>query len=87
MNKTFVIYSKQGCPFCTKIEKVMKLSEQQHVIYMLGDDFTKEEFYNEFGFGSTFPQVIMGEEKLGGCTDTVAYLKENGMIWWKNSIR
>lgn len=80
LKKTFVIYSKDGCPFCTKIEKVMRLAEQDHTIYKLGEHFTKEEFYAEFGFGSTFPQVVYNEENLGGCTDTVAYLKENGFI-------
>jgi len=54
-------------------------------ILQLGVDFTKEEFYKKFGNGSTFPQVILNEDsaesiKLGGCMDTVKYLKENNII-------
>jgi glutaredoxin len=48
--------------------------------YVLGTNFTKEEFYKEFGEGSTFPQVIFNDKHLGGCSDTVKYLKENNLI-------
>ena len=77
----FVIYSKDGCPFCTKIQQVMQLVELKHVIYKLNRDFTREEFYEEFGSGSTFPQVILDNgDKLGGCTETVKYLQEQNLI-------
>lgn len=77
----FTVYSKDGCPFCSKIEQVLKLSNLEHKVYKLGEDFTREEFYAEFGNGSTFPQVIMnGTEHLGGCTDSVKYLQENNII-------
>ena len=77
----FIIYSKDGCPFCTKIQQVMQLVELKHVIYKLNRDFTREEFYEEFGSGSTFPQVVLNnQEKLGGCTETVKYLQEQNLI-------
>jgi len=76
----FTVYSKDGCPYCSKVEQVLQLSELQYVVYKLHQDFTKEEFYSEFGPGSTFPQVIMNDQHLGGCTDTVKYLKENQII-------
>jgi glutaredoxin len=76
----FTVYSKDGCPYCTKVEQVLQLSELQYVVYKLNQDFTKDEFYSEFGDGSTFPQVIMNNQHLGGCIDTVKYLKENQII-------
>jgi glutaredoxin len=80
----FTVYSKDGCPFCSKIEQVLKLSNLEHKVYKLDEDFTKEQFYAEFGQGSTFPQVILIDDSLirhlGGCTDTVTYLKENNVI-------
>ena len=68
---TFIVYSKDGCPYCTKIKRVLELSEQQHVVYKLERDFTREEFYSHFGEGSTFPQITLEEKKLGGCTETI----------------
>ena len=52
----------------------------EHVIYTLDEDFTRQQFIDEFGFGSTFPQVIMNDQKLGGCVDTVKYLRENNLV-------
>lgn len=77
---TFTVYSKDGCPYCTKIQQVLELSNLQHVVYKLGVDFTKEEFYSEFGEGSTFPQVVLDDKHIGGCTDTVKYLQENNIV-------
>tara|TARA_B100001094_G_scaffold332476_1_gene404707 strand:+ start:1988 stop:2233 length:246 start_codon:yes stop_codon:yes gene_type:complete len=76
----FTIYSKTGCPYCEKIENIMSLAKLEHVRYMLGVDFTREEFYAEFGEGSTFPQIVCDDKRLGGCTETVKYLKESNMV-------
>jgi glutaredoxin len=76
----FTVYSKDGCPYCTKIQQVLELAGLQHVVYKLGVDFTREGFYAEFGDGSTFPQVIVDEKHIGGCTDTVQYLKEQNLV-------
>ena len=79
-NMKFTVYSKDGCPYCTKVEQVLQLTDLQHVVYKLNTDFTKEEFYAEFGEGSTFPQVIVNDQHIGGCTDTVKYLKEQNLV-------
>jgi glutaredoxin len=76
----FTVYSKDGCPYCSKVQKVLELSGFNFVVYKLNEDFTREEFYSEFGEGSTFPQVIMNDKHLGGCTDTVQYLKEKNLV-------
>lgn len=77
----FTVYSKEGCPYCIKIKQVLELSNLEHKVYTLGEDFSREQFYAEFGYGSTFPQVVMNDqEHLGGCTETVKYLKEQNII-------
>jgi glutaredoxin len=77
----FTVYSKDGCPYCSKIEQVLQLTNLEHVVYKLGDHFDREAFYSEFGAGSTFPQVILNDQQhLGGCTDTVKYLKEQNLV-------
>ena len=76
----FTVYTKIGCPYCTKITSVLKLAELQYVEYKLGRDFTKEEFYSEFGEGSTFPRVVKDEKLIGGCQETVKYLKEQNLV-------
>lgn len=77
----FTIYSKEGCPYCEKVKQVMQLTQLEHKVYTLNENFTKDEFYAEFGEGSTFPQVVLNDtEHLGGCVDTVKYLKENNLV-------
>lgn len=80
----FTVYSKHGCPYCTKVIQVLSaLSVSKGFSireYVLGTDFNREEFYKEFGEGSTFPQVVMNETHLGGCSDTVKYLQENKLL-------
>lgn len=76
----FVVYSKDGCPFCTKVKMVLELTGSNFVVYNLNEDFTKDEFYSEFGEGSTFPQVLCDEQKLGGCVDTIKFLKEKQIV-------
>jgi glutaredoxin len=77
----FTVYSKEGCPYCSKIEQVLQLTNLEHKVYKLEEDFTREQFYAEFGEGSTFPQVILNDlEHLGGCSDTVKYLQEQKLV-------
>jgi glutaredoxin len=80
----FTVYSKHGCPYCTKVIQVLSALSASKGFgvreYSLGTDFTREEFYKEFGEGSTFPQVVMNDEHLGGCSDTVKYLQENSLL-------
>ena len=76
----FTVYSKDGCPFCTKVVEVIRLAKLNHVVYELDHDFDKQSFYGQFGQGSTFPQVVVDATNLGGCTETVKYLKENKLV-------
>jgi len=76
----FAVYSKDDCPYCSKVKQVLELTGSNFVVYTLGTDFTKEEFYAEFGEGSTFPQVICDDKKLGGSVDTIRFLKEQQLV-------
>ena len=77
----FTVYSRNGCPYCDKVKQVLELSKLEHVIYNLGEDFDRPGFYSQFGQGSTFPQVVVNDiQHLGGCTETVKYLKENQLV-------
>ena len=76
----FAVYTKDGCPYCDKVKQVLELTGSKFVVYNLGEHFEKNEFYGEFGQGSTFPQVVCDGNKLGGCVDTIQYLKEQQIL-------
>tara|TARA_B100000700_G_scaffold238471_1_gene264924 strand:- start:463 stop:711 length:249 start_codon:yes stop_codon:yes gene_type:complete len=76
--RNFAVYSKDGCPYCSKIESVLDIAGLNYVVYKLDEHFTKEAFYGEFGEGSAFPQVKLNGENIGGCQESILYLqKEN----------
>tara|TARA_B100001029_G_scaffold161212_1_gene149785 strand:- start:186 stop:434 length:249 start_codon:yes stop_codon:yes gene_type:complete len=76
--RNFTVYSKDGCPYCQQILEVLGISELNYVEYKLDQDFTREAFYEQFGNGATFPQVVMNSENLGGCQESIKYMqKEN----------
>ena len=53
----------------------MSFTEQK-----LDREFSRNDFYKMFGVGSTFPQVLLDSKRLGGCTETVKYLRENKIL-------
>ena len=76
----FAVYSKDNCPYCYKVKQVLELTGSNYVVYNLGEHFTKEDFYSEFGKGSTFPQVICDDKKIGGSVDTIKFLRDRQVI-------
>ena len=76
----FTVYSKNGCPYCETIKQVLDGKGYNYAEYKLGVDFEKKAFYDQFGEGSTFPQVVLNNENLGGCNDAVKYLREKNLI-------
>ena len=76
----FVIYSKDGCSYCEQIKKLMQALCLDYKVYDLGKNFSVDDFYNEFGEGSTFPQVVVNDRNLGGCRETIKFLREQKII-------
>ena len=73
----FYVYSKGGCGFCDRLTKFMDQKSVDYEKFVLGEDYTSEEFVNKFGYNSTFPQVVYHNQKIGGMKDTVRYLVDN----------
>ena len=78
--QNFTVYSKVGCPYCTKIVEVLELMEAKYTVYTLDQHFDRASFYVLFGNGTTFPQILLNGKKLGGCNESVRYLRENKLI-------
>tara|TARA_Y100000004_G_scaffold91286_1_gene102303 strand:+ start:410 stop:646 length:237 start_codon:yes stop_codon:yes gene_type:complete len=76
----FIIYTRNGCPYCSKIKQVLEAKNLVYVEKKLDRDFTREDYYQQFGKGTTFPQVLMDGRRLGGCTESVRYLRENNIL-------
>lgn len=75
----FTIYSMPGCGHCRKVKELMEITDQKFVIYTLHEDFTLEEFSAEFNT-KFFPQVVHGDQHIGGAAETVAYFREKNLV-------
>ena len=58
------IYSKDNCIFCTKAKAV--LSSHNPQVLMLDEDYSRAQFFEIFPTATTFPQIIINGEKIGG---------------------
>ena len=76
----FKITQKKTVRIATKLSKLWRLTGNDFEVFTLEEDFTRSEFYDKFGQGSTFPQVLCDEELLGGCVDTIRFLKRKQVI-------
>ena len=75
-----VVYTKDTCPYCVKVKQVLESLDIQIAEYKFQQDFDRDQFYAEFGEGATFPQVLLDEEHIGGCTETVKYLRQKNLV-------
>ena len=62
------------------MKNVLELTSSKFVVYNLGEHFDEKAFTDEFGYGTTFPQVICDGKKLGGTIETVEFLREQKII-------
>ena len=76
----FTLYSKEGCSFCKKAERLLELAKVEYRVYKLGIDFTREQFIAEFGRSSSFPRILVDDKLIGGCLDTFKYLEEKNLV-------
>jgi len=75
-----VIYTRDNCPYCSKLKIVLDSFSVKYKTLNLGVDFDRPAFYTEFGQGATFPQVVIDGMIMGGCTDTIEYLTSIGCL-------
>ena len=80
MQDKFYVYSKSGCGFCERLTQFMENKGVHFEKFDLGEDFSPEDFVNQFGYNSSFPQVVYHSQKIGGMKDTVRYLLENKIV-------
>ena len=76
----FTVYSKDNCPYCYKVKQVLELTGSNFETQTLNEDFTRQDFYDKFGRNSTFPQVTCDDKNIGGCIETIKFLRERQVI-------
>ena len=76
--EVFHLISKQRSK-AKKVE-VLKRYEDPSLKALLIWNFDEKAFIEEFGYDTTFPQVVCDGKKLGGTVETVKFLREQKII-------
>jgi len=74
-----VIYSKPQCPYCDMAKRLAEQKGYDLEVYMLGEDFEREQLMETFPGARTFPQIIVDGEKIGGYDNFKALVMREGL--------
>ena len=69
------IYSKTNCSFCDKAK--IRLQKHNPKIFMLDQDYSREDFFKKFPEAKTFPQIIINNKNIGGYFELTKWLEQN----------
>ena len=72
------IYGKPACPYCDKAKAMFEKYNLEYEYKQLDVDFTREDLFETFPTARTFPQIIIGGNKVGGYEQMVAYIDNTG---------
>ena len=78
--KDVTIYTRQFCGFCTAAKRLLGdkgVSFTEHDVTF--DPALKKQMINKSQGGTTFPQIFIGKEHIGGCDDLFA-LEKSGAL-------
>ena len=70
------IWGKPACPSCTKAKALCEQRGYQYEYLEMGKDFTREAVLAEFPEARTFPQIVVGGQKVGGFEQFVKYIED-----------
>ena len=70
------IYGKPACPSCLKAKQFCESHKLKFEYFTLDTDFTREELFEQFPTAKTFPQIKIGDNKVGGYEGMVKYVED-----------
>ena len=75
-----VIYTKPGCPYCSRAKALLerKGADYQEIVAS-NDPALKAEMVEKSGGKATFPQIFIDGKHVGGCDDIHALNARGGL--------
>jgi glutaredoxin len=70
------IWGKPACPSCSKAKALCEQRGYQFEYLELGKDFDRDAVLSEFPEARTFPQIVVGGQKIGGFEQFVKYIED-----------
>lgn len=70
-----VIYSKENCPNCIKAKALM--DKYSPTIFKMGEDISRDAFFEKFPNAKTVPQIEIDGGHIGGYNELEKWLAFN----------
>lgn len=70
---TFYIYSKENCAACEEAKAILHMKNIGYVVRKIGRDISLAQFLEIFPDAKTVPQIMNGNEYLGGIRELKRY--------------
>ena len=80
------IWGKPACPSCMKAKALCETRQFEYEYKELGKDFDREAVMENFPGARTFPQIVVGGNKVGGYEQFVQSLEDTGYNGTGHSI-
>jgi glutaredoxin len=74
-----VIYSN-GSQECERIKSLLESLTPIVHVYVLGKQFTEDQFRKEFGEEATYPQIAIGHQHVGSMKEALQYMSQRGLF-------
>ena len=74
-----LVYSN-GSQESDRAKMVLEACDQNVREFLLGVDFTDNQFHAEFGNEAEYPQIAIGLNHRGSLKETLKYMSDNGMF-------
>ena len=75
-----VIYTKPLCPYCSRAMSLLsKKGVKYQEIEAAWDPDKKKEMLSKSNGKTTYPQIFVGEQHVGGCDDLMALDRQGGL--------
>ena len=66
----YEIYGTQNCTFCHKAQQLLTQHDKPYTFIDVSESVdVNRAFFNRFPGVSTVPQIVLGEEHIGGYTE------------------
>lgn len=76
----YTIYTRDGCGYCDQLKTVLSTIGENYTEMKLNTHFSREQFVEQFGYGATFPRVFKDGSLIGGCSETIVQLRNEGKV-------
>lgn len=78
---SYLIISKDNCPYCVKAKQLLKLHDIPYDEVNVPEHLSRDEFraiFTEMNSPLTVPKIFVNNDLIGGYNDLVEYISERG---------